>query len=158
MTNMRAASIYEANTTKLDKPPINLIHYTIMKQNGRATHFIQSTSGARSRLWERLFGTAVLPVLAARPRLQEVKGAGTVLAYDLDLNALHSFSRSRLAAHIARRSGVPYDVVNAELVWATSWPITADGCIVVETAAPEGERPSFLYWLNGYSLLASHNG
>lgn len=103
---------------------------------------IRSTSQARTALWERLFGMNTLPVLHAQPRLQQLPGVGGVLAYDLDLQALHISARRRLAAHVYRRVGRPYADVARDLETAVSWPIDARGC---ETAVEE-KRPFFVGW------------
>lgn len=114
-----------------------------MYRNGRSNQqFIITASQARAARWERLFGVSHLPVLHAQPRWQQVPGRGTMLAYDLDLSALHPACRRRLAAHVYRRMGRSYASVAAELETAISWPIDADGC----EAMPVAERTlAFLF-------------
>ena len=116
-----------------------------MNRNGRSTpHFVTTSVQARAALWERLFGTVVLPVLHDQPRCQEIPGRGSMMAYDLDLRALHLFARKRLAAHVSNRTGQNYGSVWAGMETAVSWPIDAEGCVLVETAVTK--RPSLLLW------------
>ncbi len=105
-----------------------------MNRNGRSNqHFITTTSQARAARWDRIFGADTLPVLHAQPRHQQMQGRGVILAYDLDMRALHPFARRRLAAHVARRTGRDYGDVWNGMKAAISWPIDAVDCAVVSS-------------------------
>lgn len=101
----------------------------------RETFAITTTDPARRRHWQRLFGRDTLPVRARRPRWVEIPGLGRQLAYDLDLGALHPGQVYRLAAHVARRLGWPYETAVAEV--ERGWPIRAAGCTVIDNAFSE---------------------
>ena len=111
-----------------------------MNANNRsARHFITTRVQARAALWERLFGTVTLPVLHSQPRVQQMAGQGSMLAYDLDLRALHTGDRFRLAAYAAGRYGQDYNKVRRSLETAVSWPIEDRGdieLVMVEEASP----------------------
>ena len=62
-----------------------------------------------------------------------------MLAYDLDLRALHTGDRFRLAAYAAGRYGRDYNEVRRSLETAVSWPIEDRGdieLVMVEEASP----------------------
>lgn len=81
--------------------------------------------------WERLFGTARLPVLDRHPRLAELAG-GTALVYDVAVRALHPGQVFRLAGHVARRNRMEYGEARA-LVQAEGFVIRAEG-VAIESA------------------------
>lgn len=103
----------------------------------------------RRQLWQRLFGRAELPVLNARPRLQELPGR-SVLAYDLALQTLHAGDRARLAAYAARRYGLDYDHARRTLESEATWPIEDRGDLKLVAE----QSPAFV--LRG--LLPNHGG
>jgi hypothetical protein len=129
----------------------------LRSRNGRSNQqYIATSSQARAALWKRLFGASELPVLHPEPRLQQIPGVGAKMAYDLDLTALHGFARLRLAAHVARRTGMDYALVSQDVMTMVSWPIRAEGCVLVETAVSERKRP---FLLPGWNMLwPAHNG
>ncbi len=103
-----------------------------MNRNGRSgKYFITTTSQSREALWERLFGADRLPVVHDHPRWQQMPGRGSLLAYDLDLRALHPAARRRLAAYVYWRVRRRYVDVMMEVETAVSWPVDACDCTVV---------------------------
>lgn len=104
--------------------------------NGRSTAYITTTDRRRRALWQRLFGTDVLPVLHPYPRWQWLPGHEfEVLAYDLDVQALPDGALARLAAYVAERSGWPYSYAKAAV--QGGWAITATNCQLVSDLVAE---------------------
>jgi len=104
-------------------------------------HHITTTDSQRLRDWERIFGTAVLPVLHPRPRFTHDEDGRLLPVFDLALNCLSQTQRQRLAAEIARRNRRGYEGVVRELNSRPAYPIPARGCEVVEDET--AQRPSF---------------
>jgi len=102
--------------------------------NGRI--FVSTTSQRRSQEWERVFGTDILPVLDARPRLQSIRNR-PVMAYDLNLAALHQGQLNRLAGHISRKTHTPYLVALEMVRTAVAWPVEATEDTYITEAAEE---------------------
>lgn len=98
--------------------------------------FVSTTSQRRAQEWERIFGTDILPVRDGRPRLQSVRNQ-PMLAYDLDLAALHPGQISRLAGHVSRRTGQPYAQALAQVQTAVSYPIEATDDVQIAEAAEQ---------------------
>ena len=107
--------------------------------NGRI--FVSTTSQRRAQEWERIFGTDILPVLDARPRLQSIRNR-SVMAYDLDLAALHQGQIVRLAGHVSRKTNTPYPVALKNLQTAAGWPIEAADDVQITEAAEEVNTPT----------------
>lgn len=99
---------------------------------------ITTTDARRARQWERVFGTAVLPVLHPRARFVTGEDSHNRPMYDLALSHLTTWQRERLAADIARRTQRPYADVIVEIQARPSYPITARDChVVVLDSSPE---------------------
>lgn len=112
-----------------------------MFTNGRSIHLIQTTDERRQAIWQHVFGTDALPVLAAKPRWQAMQGRGfDVLAFDLALSELSTAQRQRFAGYLCRKYRMDYTAALAELETAVSWPVPAGSDIVVlepaEQASP----------------------
>lgn len=104
-----------------------------MSTNGRSTAFITTGDAQRRALWLRLFGEEWLPVKAARPRWQAVRGElneTEILAFDLDAARLPAGACERFAHYIAQKTGISY---TAAMHQVDGWPLKAAGC-TVETA------------------------
>lgn len=107
--------------------------------NGRI--FVSTTSRVRSQEWERIFGTDILPVLDARPRLQSIRNR-PVMAFDLDLAALHQGQIARLAGHVSRKTRTPYPEALEMVRTAVAWPIEATEDVQITEAAEEVNTPT----------------
>lgn len=90
-----------------------------------------AVSQRRRAEWERVFGTARVPVLDGRPRYAELN-EGPVLVYDVALAALHPGQLARLAGYVARCRRMGYEEAKA-LVELGVVLIRADD-VVIETA------------------------
>lgn len=112
-----------------------------MESNGRSTSFHLITSDlTRRALWLRLFGADTLPVKAARPRWQAMRGEmgeTEVLAYDLDAARLPAGARDRFAHYIASKSGQSFAIAQTMV---DGWPIPAANCTAVPVDTWQ-ERP-----------------
>lgn len=108
------------------------------------THWITTTDSKRLRQWERIFSTAVLPVMHPRARFVTGEDGRSRPVYDLALSRLHPGQVERLAADVARRTMRPYTDVLREIQARPSYPITARDCHVVVLDSPEETalRPS----------------
>lgn len=103
-----------------------------MFTNGRSIYLIQTTDERRQTIWQHVFGTDALPVLAAKPRWQEQQGRGfPVLAFDLALSELSDAQRARFAGYLCRKYRKDYTATLNELETAVSWPIPAGTDIIV---------------------------
>jgi hypothetical protein len=119
------------------------------------THWITTTDSKRLRQWERVFGTAVLPVLHPRARFVTGEDGHSRPMYDLALSHLNSWQRERLAADVARRTQRGYADVLREIQARPSYPITAANChVVVVEEFPEetASRPSLAFAANALRL------
>lgn len=95
------------------------------------SYFAVALSQRRRGEWERVLGTARLPVLDRRPRWAEFRH-GSVLVYDVAVGKLHPAQFDRLAAYLARRNRVSYEEARS-LVRRYGLTIRAEG-VEVETA------------------------
>ncbi len=93
--------------------------------------FAVATSQRQRAEWERIFGSARLPVLDVRPRRAEYRD-GPVWVFDVAVGRLHEGQLNRLAAHLARRERVGYGEARA-MVRRHGLTIRAEG-VVIETA------------------------
>lgn len=105
--------------------------------------FITTHDPKRLEKWWHLFGTDVLPVLDVSTREQLVYGH-RVEAYDMLISRLSQAQRDRFAGYVHLRTKRPYEQIRAEMNGATSWPIEAAGCVVVEEVADLGDSLPFL--------------
>ena len=119
---------------------LTIIVYNVFMMNTKI-HHITTTDSQRLRDWERIFGTAVLPVLHPRPRFITNEDGRLLPVFDLALNCLSQTQRQRLAAEIARRNRRGYGDVVRELNARPAYPIPARECEVVEDKT--AQRPSF---------------
>ncbi len=87
------------------------------------------TDPARRAAFEKVFGTAVVPVKSATPVPAEVAGLGRQMAYQLDLEAIGPDARARLVEHLAAKFGVEPEAVDATLS-EQGLAILAEGCVV----------------------------
>ena len=117
--------------------------------NGRI--FVSTTSQRRAQEWERIFGTAVLPVQHDQPRRQSIRNR-LMLAYDLDLAALHPGQLNRLAGHVSRKTNTPYPTVLRNLQTAVAWPIEATDDTYITEAAEETNSPNLPLFAPGQTL------
>ena len=123
-----------------------------MFTNGRSKNqnFITTSNQRRAAVWEKIFGTDILPVLCHAPRWQVIQGqAFEVRAYDLNIARLSDMQQARFASHLARVSGRPYTNVIQELSSGTTYPIKASADIRVLEPA---EQKSLL------AILLSNRG
>lgn len=127
-----------------------MLYNVNMFTNGRSIHLIQTTDERRQTIWQHVFGTDTLPVLASKPRWQAMQGRGVdVLAFDLALGELSGPQRQRFAGYLSRKYRMDYTATLAELETAVSWPIPAGNIVVLEPA--EQSSPLAL-------LLSGHGG
>lgn len=95
--------------------------------------YVTTHDHRRQAHWERIFGTARLPVKAAVPRLQaRMWQPGQILAYDLDVARLHWMQRERFAFYISRQTRMT--IADALYAIEDGWPIEASNCEIIETA------------------------
>lgn len=123
-------------------------------------HWITTNDSHRTRQWDRIFGTNILPVLSPRARFITGEDGHNRPIYDLALARLDDGQRHRLAADIARRTLRPYTDVLREIQTRGAYPIVAANCRVVvmedpasspQTAVSPDTAVSFGRWLR--SLL-----
>lgn len=122
-------------------------------------HWITTTDTKRLRQWERIFGTAVLPVLHSRARFIFGEDGHSRPMHDLALKHLTDWQRFRLAREVSRQTARPYADVLREIQTRPSYLIPAANCrVVVLEDSPAKEtavRPSLLISSMGmYDRLA----
>ena len=109
-----------------------MLYNVNMFTNGRSIYLIATSDEKRQAIWQHVFGTGTLPVLAAKPRWQAMQGREfDVLAFDLALSELSGPQRQRFAGYLSRKYQMDYALVLNELETAVSWPIPAGTDIVV---------------------------
>jgi hypothetical protein len=111
-------------------------------------YLVTTTSQKRQCHWLHLFGLDELPIRQAVPAVKSHPYKPTpILAYTLDVVALHPMARSRFAHYVARRYGLTYDEAFVEII---GWLIeaTAD-CRVMVDLSKEGERPLSGFFMPG---------
>ena len=103
---------------------------------------ITTRNGRQRALWLRLFGSDVLPVRAARPHEVFTPDGRARLVYDLDVVAIGTNGRRRLAAYIAARKwGVTFEQALSDL--AHGWTIDAADCeLVAEPVTDPAQNPA----------------
>ena len=83
----------------------------------------------RKTAFERVFGSATVPVLSPLPQLAELPGFDEPqLVYELDFERVTPEQRERLVTHIAGKFGLRRSEVEADLD-AVGMPILATGCV-----------------------------
>lgn len=120
-----------------------------MFTNGRSTGASQAqittSDQRRAALWERIFGTNVLPVVHGQPRWQVQQGRGfEVLGYDLDTTRLSQWQRARFASHLSRVEKRPYADTIAEINSGKPYMIKASHDIQVLEPAEQMPLASLL--------------
>ncbi len=103
----------------------------------QAKFHIITKNGRQRALWLRLFGSDVLPVTAAAPHEVFTPDGRARQVYDLDVVAIGTNGRRRLAAYVAaRRWGVAFEQVLRDV--AFGWTIDATDCeLVIQPLATE---------------------
>lgn len=93
----------------------------------QAKFHITTKNGRQRALWLRLFGSDVLPVTAAAPHEVFTPDGRARQVYDLDVVAIGTNGRRRLAAYIAaRRWGTTFEQALRDV--AFGWTIDATDC------------------------------
>jgi len=119
-------------------------------------HWITTNDSHRTRQWDRIFGTNILPVLSPRARFVTGEDGHNRPIYDLALGRLDDGQRHRLAADIARRTLRPYADVLREIQTRGAYPIVAANCRIVvveeETAVSSDAAVSFGRWLRSLPI------
>lgn len=90
---------------------------------------ISVTDPARRAAFEKIFGSAVVPVKSPATSMAEVEGLGQQPVYQLDLEAIGPDARARLAEHLAAKFGAGPDLVE-KILAEQGLAILAEGCIV----------------------------
>ncbi|MCC6603088.1 MAG: hypothetical protein IT327_07755 [Anaerolineae bacterium] len=102
----------------------------------QAKFHITTTNGRQRALWLRLFGSDVLPVTAAAPHEVYTPDGRARLVYDLDVVAIGTNGRRRLAAYIAaRRWGTTFEAALRDV--AFGWTVDATDCELVAEPVTE---------------------
>lgn len=103
----------------------------------QAKFHITTKNGRQRALWLRLFGSDVLPVTAAAPHEVYTPDGRARLVYDLDVVAIGTNGRRRLAAYIAaRRWGTTFEAALRDV--AFGWTVDATDCeLVIQPLAAE---------------------
>ncbi len=113
----------------------------------QAKFHITTRNGRQRALWLRLFGSDVLPVTAAAPHEVFTPDGRARQVYDLDVVAIGTNGRRRLAAYVAaRRWGVVPAKAGVEQALrdvAFGWTIDATDCqLVTEPIAEPVTEPA----------------
>lgn len=87
------------------------------------------TDPARRAAFEKVFGSASVPVKSAVPITAELAGKGVVKAYQLDLEALDADAFARLVEHLAAKFETLPSVVETTLR-TEGMAIMAEDCVV----------------------------
>lgn len=108
----------------------------------QAKFHITTKNGRQRALWLRLFGSDVLPVTAAAPHEVFTPDGRARQVYDLDVVAIGTNGRRRLAAYIAaRRWGITFEQALRDV--AFGWTIDATDCqLVTEPIAEPVTEPA----------------
>jgi hypothetical protein len=103
----------------------------------QAKFHITTKNGRQRALWLRLFGSDVLPVTAAAPHEVFTPDGRARQVYDLDVVAIGTNGRRRLAAYVAaRRWGITFEQALRDV--AFGWTIDATDCeLVIQPLATE---------------------
>ncbi len=107
----------------------------------QAKFHITTRNGRQRALWLRLFGSDVLPVTAAAPHEVYTPDGRARLVYDLDVVAIGTNGRRRLAAYIAaRRWGTTFEAALRDV--AFGWTVDATDCELVAEPVTEPAQNS----------------
>ena len=116
----------------------------------QAKFHITTRNGRQRALWLRLFGSDVLPVTAAAPHEVYTPDGRARLVYDLDVVAIGTNGRRRLAAYIAaRRWGTTFEAALRDV--AFGWTVDATDCELVAEPVTEPAQNSAVETRSAYS-------
>jgi hypothetical protein len=106
----------------------------------QAKFHITTKNGRQRALWLRLFGSDVLPVTAAAPHEVFTPDGRARQVYDLDVVAIGTNGRRRLAAYVAaRRWGITFEQALRDV--AFGWTIDATDCeLAIQPLSRAGHR------------------
>ncbi len=88
--------------------------------------------------WAGILGSDAIPIRSEAPRMMDIAGAGRVAAYEVDVLAMPPGAISRLVRELARSSGLPPRMIQAEIV-AGGFPLALPDVFATGDPA-EGRR------------------